>query len=288
VAASNLSSIAFTEPNGSYDYSVTGARGYLATPARGAADVIGTNSSVNVTFSPVPTAGVYRVGFHETGLPAGTSWSVRLNGTTATSSTNSVNFSEPNGSYRYTVPPLTGYSAAGLNGSVVVDGASQNVSFTFVAVYPLTFSETGLPDGSNWSVTITSTSGAASVVLLATEASAVTHFSDGGSVVSFDVSNGTYTYTAAATGHSSLSGIANVDGAPVAPSGLVFPGGTTAPPTTSSSAFPWLLFVGAIVLVIVVLLVAAVVWEVRRPPTNGTTSRPPARPPNDERDIPTT
>ncbi|MEM3489441.1 MAG: hypothetical protein QXO75_07300, partial [Nitrososphaerota archaeon] len=44
----------------------------------------------------------YSVTFTESGLPAGTSWSVTLNGVTLSSSSNSIVFSEPNGSYSYT------------------------------------------------------------------------------------------------------------------------------------------------------------------------------------------
>ena len=45
----------------------------------------------------------YPVIFTESGLPSGTSWSVTLNGTSQTSSTATIGFEEPNGSYVYYV-----------------------------------------------------------------------------------------------------------------------------------------------------------------------------------------
>jgi len=50
----------------------------------------------------------YSVTFTESGLPSGTSWSVTLNGNTESSTTNTISFSEPNGTYSYVVASVTG------------------------------------------------------------------------------------------------------------------------------------------------------------------------------------
>ncbi|MEM4090916.1 MAG: hypothetical protein QXQ46_09295, partial [Thermoplasmatales archaeon] len=51
----------------------------------------------------------YNVEFTETGLPSGAAWNVTLNGVKQSSSTSSITFSEPNGSYSYTVGIYQGY-----------------------------------------------------------------------------------------------------------------------------------------------------------------------------------
>jgi len=54
----------------------------------------------------------YTVTFTETGLPYGTSWSVTFNGTTESSSTNTITFNEPNGIYSFSIASISGYSAS--------------------------------------------------------------------------------------------------------------------------------------------------------------------------------
>ncbi len=81
----------------------------------------------------------YPVTFHETGLPAGTSWSIDLAGVSNTSTGTAIGFTEPNGSYGFSVPTVTGYTAHPSSGDVDVSGAaaSTNISFT-AGVSPLT------------------------------------------------------------------------------------------------------------------------------------------------------
>ena len=73
----------------------------------------------------------YSVTFPQSGLPAGTSWSVTLNGQTLSSTTSTITFSEPNGTYAYTVGAVNGYTATPSSGSVTVNGVSQTVAITF-------------------------------------------------------------------------------------------------------------------------------------------------------------
>lgn len=107
----------------------------------------------------------YAVTFTETGLPAGTWWSVRAcitpqcewdfgaafnasNGTT-------VVLSLPNGSYNFDVHARTNLVASPFQGSFNVSGASPppiEVRFALPTLYTLTFRETGLPTGTTWSV----------------------------------------------------------------------------------------------------------------------------------------
>ncbi|MCI4363975.1 MAG: YncE family protein [Thermoplasmata archaeon] len=100
---------------------------------------------------------VYSVRFIESGLPAGTNWSLTLNGALRSSTGPILAFNESNGSYAYNVTPVPGF-ATSMSGLVAVNGGATNVSLTFTPIaYSLTFNETGLPQGTGWAVVIGST-----------------------------------------------------------------------------------------------------------------------------------
>ncbi|MGP8075829.1 MAG: YncE family protein [Thermoplasmata archaeon] len=157
VTHSTTSSITFSQPNGSYAYSVGSIIGFAVAPRSGSVSIHGFPVVVNVIFSLV----VYPVTFEESGLPSGTLWSVTLNGTPGASMTSSIAFSAGNGTYPYVVAHVAGYSAGPSLGNVSVNGASAQVAITFTAVgiptYTVTFTESGLPSGSSWSVTLNGT-----------------------------------------------------------------------------------------------------------------------------------
>lgn len=73
----------------------------------------------------------YIVTFSESGLPTGTSWSISLNGTSQSSTTSSISFQEPNGTYSFTVGSIAGYSASPPLGSLTVTGSSVNETIIF-------------------------------------------------------------------------------------------------------------------------------------------------------------
>ena len=111
-----------------------------------------------VTFAPVPP-GDHTASFSETGLPSGTNWSVTLGGVTHTSTGTKVTFTEPNGSYGFTIPTVPGYSSAPSKGTLVVKG-NENQAVTFASKtksYTVSFNESGLPTGTEWSVSLGST-----------------------------------------------------------------------------------------------------------------------------------
>jgi hypothetical protein len=70
----------------------------------------------------------YTVTFTETGLPSGGSWSVTLNGVTKSSTSSSISFTEPNGTYAYTIGAISGCSRSPPSGSVTVNGAPVAVN----------------------------------------------------------------------------------------------------------------------------------------------------------------
>jgi YVTN family beta-propeller protein len=100
------------------------------------------------------TQGAYPITFKESGLPAGTRWSVELNGVNITSTSLGITFSEPNGTYSFAVAPVPPYQPDPFTGNVSVRGAAQNTTILFTAIYEVTFTETGLPGGVLWYLNI--------------------------------------------------------------------------------------------------------------------------------------
>ncbi|MGC2788727.1 MAG: alkaline phosphatase family protein, partial [Thermoplasmata archaeon] len=95
----------------------------------------------------------YNVTFSETGLPTGTEWSATLDGTLESSRTPSVGFTEPNGSYGYSVlsptPTVDGtrYVATPSSGSAEVSGANVTVTISYAPEYSLTAVASPVGDG---------------------------------------------------------------------------------------------------------------------------------------------
>jgi hypothetical protein len=197
--SSSSSSIQFNVANGSYSYSVSAPR-YTALPASGTLTVNGQPVSQAITLTPIPT---YSVVFTESTLPSGTSWSVTLNGSTENSASSSITFTEPNGAYAYTVGTVSGYAASPSSGTLTVNGAavSQAITFTTAVTYSVVFTETGLPVGVSWTVTLSGTPQSSTT-----------------STITFSETNGNYAYTVAVvTGYSAAptSGTLTVNGAGV-------------------------------------------------------------------------
>jgi YVTN family beta-propeller protein len=97
----------------------------------------------------------YSVTLTETGLLSGTNWSATLNGSTVGSNTTTIGFQEPNGSYAITIAAIPGWMTAMYHEIVTVRGAPTGVAVPWIrATSSVTFTETGLPSGTNWSVTV--------------------------------------------------------------------------------------------------------------------------------------
>ncbi len=155
---STTGAIGFAEVAGSYAYSVGAEPGFKG-PANGTITVASAPLDVPVAFVARPPAD-YAVVFAESGLPAGSAWSVLVNGTSENGSGRQLVVSLPNGTYPYSVAPTpTGYLPTPSGGTVAVAGENQTVAIAFArpvlaATYPVTFQESGLPAGSLWSVSV--------------------------------------------------------------------------------------------------------------------------------------
>ncbi len=146
--------VSFVGGNGGYEFDIyLSVANASASPASGHLSVAGSDVTV---FVRVVVS--YRVAFEELGLPAGTLWSVDLNGSTAGSASAYANFSDPNGSYPFSAVAYAAYTPAPANGTLVVDGSSVRELIRFapnVTTYPVTFTENGLPAGTLWWANVT-------------------------------------------------------------------------------------------------------------------------------------
>lgn len=123
-------SVAFTEPNGTYDFTIQALNlSYSADPGHGQFTVNGAGVSESVVFVP----DLFPLAFLEQGLPAGTSFSVTVQGIIGSSTNGSIVWHELNGSYLYTVGNVPGYTLNGSQqGEAVVHGHSVTVTLDFV------------------------------------------------------------------------------------------------------------------------------------------------------------
>jgi hypothetical protein len=148
--------ISFLEPNGSYAYSVQPPDGYYAATDNGSVTISGSGGSVPVEFSLISEP-AFSVTFSEAGLPAGTPWTVTVNGSISASTTSAISFWEGNGSYPYSIGGIPGYTTEPSSGAVEVNGSAVSFNVTFVpegAIYAATVSETGLAANIQWNVTV--------------------------------------------------------------------------------------------------------------------------------------
>ena len=159
--------------------------------------------------SPPPPATSHVV-FTENGLPSGAGWSVVYGGQIHTSSSTTLTLSSSAGTNSFSVGAVSGqgqiaeYKPSPASGSVVVPSYSTSyVSISYTAIkavtYVVTFTESGLPSGTEWTVTI----------------NGETHSSSSSSI-SFNLYNGTHSYSIStpygySTGQS--SGSIDVNGA---------------------------------------------------------------------------
>ncbi|AKA47837.1 hypothetical protein IX51_00655 [uncultured archaeon] len=118
-------------PNGTYEYSAW----YPASDSEktGSVTVDGRNSTISADFHRTSV-----ISFRESGLPQGTKWSVRFNGTLKSSNGSYLNFTvrDGNGTFSFEVPDVTGYTVSRPSGSISINGtaSSASVALEFTAM----------------------------------------------------------------------------------------------------------------------------------------------------------
>lgn len=153
--SSTVPTISFSEPNGSYAFTVGSVAGYMSSPSSGNIVVSGANVSEPISFTQISQPD-FIADFNETGLPAGTNWSVTLSGQQAYSTHHSISFTKTNGTYTFTIAGVSGYSVSPQSGNLTISGNPVTVIVKFTTIppemFPVLFTESGLAKGSNWSV----------------------------------------------------------------------------------------------------------------------------------------
>ncbi len=121
---------------GSYAYSVRLLSGQTITaklagtaiPLSGTLGLSTKGLSVSLKF-----VYYYTLTFTERGLPASTSWTVTVRGVHQSSTSTTMVFNEPNGTYAYTIAAETGYKSTGTPRPAKIIGSGASVILTFTA-----------------------------------------------------------------------------------------------------------------------------------------------------------
>ncbi len=182
---------------GNYTYSIQPITGYYPVIGSGSFTVNDSNISINVQWEPF----LYKAEFTQNMLPNGTEWYVNMsNGISLSSFGSNVSSYLQNGSYSYTFTS-SNTTWKGFHGDFTVQGKSLSTPLNFTEIlYGVTFSEKGLPSGTDWTVVLNSTT------VGSTQQN-----------ISFQLPNGTYLYTASSvnTSYQVLEGSLEVHGGSV-------------------------------------------------------------------------
>jgi YVTN family beta-propeller protein len=136
------------DPSLGYMY-VTVTKGVSVINSTKILNTIATSTSPNeIIFNPsndylyqsdsqdniIPIIGIpqtHLVTFNETGLPSGYPWSVKLGTANASSNTPNIRFSEPNGTFPFTIGNTPGFTPSPASGLILVNGTNVNKTITF-------------------------------------------------------------------------------------------------------------------------------------------------------------
>ncbi len=111
------------------DWHTYGSNGYLAPYIV---------SGYTIDYFPIGPQETFSVTFTESGLSSGTNWSVTFNGVTHSSTTNTITFSAPMGSWGYTVNGVSGYQLqSGPTGTVTMTGSPVTIAVVYTSTSAL-------------------------------------------------------------------------------------------------------------------------------------------------------
>jgi hypothetical protein len=188
-------------------YWITDTSGLVPSPSNGILNLDEYNMTVAISF-PTGNASTHPVTFIPVGIPSGTTWGVGLNGlwlyqTTLNGQNPDIVFSEPTGSYSFSTYIQSPYSLSPSSGTVTVSSAAVNESLsvnTPTKDYTVTFSQSGLPSGQSFTVSIG-------------------NVASGTSSVQFVEPNGTYYFTIASVTSKGVTYYASPDAGSVTVNG---------------------------------------------------------------------
>jgi len=154
IKSSNTSNIEFVLPNGKYSFNINTVNYYVPNPYKGNFNVNNNNLTIMIQFS----LQTFNVTFVEQGLPAGTNWSILVNGTKYSSTNNLITIKLHNGTYEFHVLNITNYVAMPNNGIITVKGSNITVEIKFeLLMFKVNFIAQGLQNGTQWGITINGT-----------------------------------------------------------------------------------------------------------------------------------
>ena len=123
-------------------------------------------------------ANAYKITFIESGLPSGRMWSATIGNDTLSSNSSYISYFLPNGTYKYSIENVSGYSPLQTLGTIEINGANVNVEVSFSKLTEVTFVEDGLTTGTYWTILLNNAG-----------------YNSTSPVITVNVTNGTYDYT---------------------------------------------------------------------------------------------
>lgn len=259
--STTATSVTINVPAGAYAYTVMPTAGYTVASPSGTVTAGSSGASVTIPFVPSFPQTTYAVVVTESGLAAGVSWSVTLNGLTQTSTQPSITFYQTNGTYTYTVETVPGY-----NSPSPPSGAVSTT--TALTVLPVVYAPSV-------------TAGTLAVTLQAGGPSSGTLYINGVSAGTINAGTpytapsnpGTYSITVVASGYYTYYNNATVVGGSTTSVPVTMNSNSSGSSSSSSSGISntaWAL-IGAFVVLTVIFLITTV-YFMRR-------AKPPASPP---------
>ncbi len=245
--------IDFTEPNGTYAYSISTVPGYrlVSIPPSGNLDVAGSNLTENLEYN----VSVFELTVSEFGLPANQPWSITIGGQVVQSTVGVALVSLANGSYPYVVGSLAGWHLfeRPYAGTINVSGSNESLFLNWSrTLYATTFEEAGLPAGTTWSVALTNGTSMVNVTS-----------------VTLQLPNGSFDYSISPpAGYvaSPSSGVATVDGQNSSIAVAFHPVLTT---NSGTELPPWLAWTILTLAAAAVAIIGVVFWRRHHQPRGG-------------------
>ncbi len=158
---SNHTVLSVPKENGTYAYLISGPTGWRV---KGVSPVgtLGVNGSQVALAVQFVRAATYALKFVERGLPAGEAWCVNVTGSVCTTGPSLRLGGLSPGRYPYAVEPMHGQvitarsagAPVALAGSLVIGTHGVTVHLRYTYPYNVTFRESGLPNGTRWSVKV--------------------------------------------------------------------------------------------------------------------------------------
>ena len=143
----------------------------------------------------------------ETGLLNGAIWSATFNGQTKTSASDMISFNLVNATYQtysFSYSSVSGYVGGGSGTYDFTGGNGTTYTASYIPIYKVNFTESGLPTGSTWEITVNGS--------LHNVSGTYFEFAvNNGSSISYAIKNTTTYYASTGTGHFLVTGNTSVN-----------------------------------------------------------------------------